>query len=76
MSSDDEPGLVTKTYRTVTPRYASHPDNEMNLIGITYALLLLILIVPLLPFMVVVWVLTRVFERIGRRDGSEETDAE
>ncbi|WP_224270292.1 DUF7535 family protein [Haloprofundus salinisoli] len=77
MSSDDEtPGLMTKAYRTVTPGYRSHPDTEMNVIGLTYALLLVILIVPLLPFMVIVWLLTRVFERIERRRGTEETEAE
>ncbi|KTG10741.1 hypothetical protein AUR64_05990 [Haloprofundus marisrubri] len=77
MSSDDEtPGLMTKAYRTVTPGYTSHPDTEMNVIGLTYALLLVILIVPLLPFMIIVWLLTRVLERAERRRGSDETDAE
>ncbi|WP_224333009.1 DUF7535 family protein [Haloprofundus halobius] len=77
MSSDDEtPGLMTKAYRTVTPGYKSHPDTEMNVIGLTYALLLVILIVPLLPFMVIVWLLTRVFDRIERRRGSDETETD
>ncbi|QCJ47116.1 MULTISPECIES: DUF7535 family protein [Haloprofundus] len=77
MSSDDEtPGLMTKAYRTVTPGYKSRPDTEMNVIGLTYALLLVILIVPLLPFVIIVWLLTRVFERIDRRRETDETEAE
>ncbi|WP_101295331.1 DUF7535 family protein [Halegenticoccus soli] len=74
MSSNEErePGALTRAYRTVTPPYRGHPDSEMNTIGIAYALLLVILIVPLLPFMIVVWLVGKLFDALsGRRGGGE-----
>ncbi|MDL5363026.1 hypothetical protein [Halalkalicoccus sp. NIPERK01] len=65
--SDSEDSTVKKTLRTVTPYYRGRPDEEMNLIGVTYFLVLLVLLVPLLPFIVIVWALTKVFDAIDQR---------
>jgi hypothetical protein len=56
MSQEEEGGTLL---RTVTAPYRSHTDGEMNLIGILYGLGLLIVLLPLLPFFVIIWVLSR-----------------
>ena len=62
----DDPGMLTKAYRTVTPGYRGRGDVEMNTIGWAIFLGLVILLVPLLPFLAVVWVVNRVLDVIGR----------
>ncbi|EJN59547.1 DUF7535 family protein [Halogranum rubrum] len=63
-SDESDPGVLTKAYRTVTPGYKSHPDSEMNVIGLTYFLVLLVLLVPLFPFIVLVWAISKVLEAL------------
>ena len=41
--------------RTVTAPYRSRSDSEMNLIGLLYGLGLVIVLLPLLPFIVLLW---------------------
>ncbi|ADJ13431.1 DUF7535 family protein [Halalkalicoccus jeotgali] len=65
--SESEDSTTKKTLRTVTPYYRGRSDEEMNLIGIAYFLVLLVLLVPLLPFMIIVWVLNKVFGAIHQR---------
>lgn len=67
MSESDDESTIKRVVRTVTPGFKGRPDQEMNVIGITYFLLLLILLVPLLPFVLIVWLLTKVFGAIQRR---------
>ena len=62
---DDEPALPRKVLRTVTPGTRGHGDPGMDVIGWGMLLGLLILLVPLLPFLVIVWILTKVFDRIA-----------
>jgi hypothetical protein len=76
MSSDseiqtaDETGVLTKAYRSVSPRYTSRKNAEMDSIGWAIFLGMLVLLVPLLPFLVIVWVLERGIRAVaGRRDG-------
>jgi hypothetical protein len=45
---------VKKVLRTVTPPYRSRPDTEMNTIGWLLFLGLLSVLVPLLPFILIV----------------------
>lgn len=40
---------------TVTHRYLPRPDAEMNLVGWAMFGLLLLLVIPLLPFVALVW---------------------
>lgn len=61
MSQTDDPGAVKKALRTVTPGSKGHPDIEMDTIGWAIFLGIVILLVPLLPFLVIVWVLTKLF---------------
>jgi hypothetical protein len=72
--SDEEPGPVKKAARTVTPYYRGRPDAEMTTIGIVYFLGLVVLLVPLLPFLLIVWLLSKLTGRAARRApvGGEE----
>ena len=60
----EEPSTAKKVYRTVTPEYFGRPDTEMTVIGIAYFLGLLVLLVPLLPFIAIVWVFGKVVEAV------------
>lgn len=70
MSESDDDSRVEQVVRTVTPPFRGRPDREMNVIGVGYFLLLLILLVPLLPFILIIWLLTKVFGAIRRRRSS------
>lgn len=59
----DSPSLAKRVYRTVTPEYVARNDTEMTAIGLAYFLVLVVLLVPLLPFMVIVWLVSKLFER-------------
>ncbi|WP_238392266.1 DUF7535 family protein [Halorussus amylolyticus] len=70
----DDGGLpmpAKKVLRTVTPGYRGRPDSEMTLIGIAYFLGLVVLLVPLLPFLVVVWLISKITGAIARRTPTE-----
>lgn len=56
--SDAENGGVIKT---VTKTYRSRTDQEMNVIGLLYGLGLLILLIPLLPFVALIWLASWLF---------------
>jgi hypothetical protein len=63
---------VKKVLRTVTPPYRSRPDTEMNTIGWLLFLGLLFVLVPLLPFVLIVWAITKVPNYVSghRRSGA------
>ncbi|MCO8242445.1 MULTISPECIES: hypothetical protein [unclassified Haladaptatus] len=70
--SEDHP--VTKVVRTVTPPYYGHSDREMNTIGAGIFLGLLVLLIPLLPFLIIVWVISKLTDELTTRApvGDEE----
>lgn len=61
------PEPVKEVVRTVTPGYRGRPDAEMTTIGIAYALGLVVLLVPLLPFIAVVWLLSKITGYFARK---------
>ncbi|UPW01839.1 hypothetical protein M0R88_07020 [Halorussus gelatinilyticus] len=61
------PAPVKKIARTVTPPYRGRPDAEMTTIGIAYGLGLVVLLIPLLPFIVVVWVVSKITGFLARK---------
>ncbi|MCL7416468.1 MAG: hypothetical protein M8354_01340 [Halalkalicoccus sp.] len=67
MSESGTDSTVKETLRTVTPYYRGRSDGEMNLIGVTYFLVLLVVLVPLLPFVLIVWALSKAFEAVHQR---------
>ncbi|MFC6726879.1 hypothetical protein ACFQE1_21380 [Halobium palmae] len=66
-----DPGLVTKAYRTVTPGYRSREDTEMHAVGLAYFLVLAVLLVPLLPFVLIIWAVTRLIEYVASLPGGD-----
>lgn len=56
--SDAENGALL---RTVTEAYRSKANQEMNVIGLMYGLILLLVMIPLLPFLVLIWVASWLF---------------
>ena len=63
MSQEEGEGTVL---RTVTAPYRSRADGEMNAIGIIYGLGLVLVLIPLLPFIVVIWVLGKLADAFGQ----------
>lgn len=64
-SESTEESTVVEVLRTVTPGYRSHEDTDMNVIGWGIFLGLVVLLVPLLPFILIVWAISKVLERLG-----------
>lgn len=60
--SEEEDGSIL---RTVTRPYRSRPDEEMNIIGILYGLGLIIVLIPLLPFIALIWILSWLGDIMG-----------
>jgi hypothetical protein len=67
MSDDSSDSLLPEPLRTVTPPSRTHPDASMDAIGWGIALGLVILLVPLLPFLVIVWGISKVTEALTPR---------
>ena len=61
------PEPVKEIVRTVTPSYRGRPDAEMTTIGVAYFLGLVVLLIPLLPFIVVVWVVSKITGFLARK---------
>jgi len=64
--SEDADSAVLEAIRTVTPPYGDRPNVEMNTIGWGLFLGLVILLIPLLPFVVIIWAISRLLERSSR----------
>ncbi|AUV80501.1 hypothetical protein C2R22_01540 [Salinigranum rubrum] len=67
----DDAGVLKRAYRSVSPRYQSHPNAEMDSIGWAVFLGMLVLFVPLLPFLVIVWLLARGIDALAGLRGRE-----
>ncbi|MFC6990167.1 hypothetical protein ACFQJD_18355 [Haloplanus sp. GCM10025708] len=64
---EGEPGALTKAYGALSPEYRPHPDAEMDAIGWSIFLAMLVLLVPLLPFLVLVWLVTKAMDALAGR---------
>lgn len=56
MSEEENGGPL----HTVTKPYRSRRDGEMNIIGILYGLGLILILIPLLPFIVILWIVGKI----------------
>ncbi|QSG08050.1 DUF7535 family protein [Halapricum desulfuricans] len=63
-SETSEDSAVVEALRTVTPGYSSHRDVEMDVIGWSVFLGLVVLLVPFLPLLIVVWLISKALEKI------------
>jgi hypothetical protein len=71
MSSDESPGTLKKVYRTVTPGVSEQENVEMDIFGWTIFLGVLFFLLPLLPFILLVWGITKVLDAlVGSADES------
>lgn len=61
-----ERNALSAAIDTVTPPYVGRRDVEMDVIGWGYFLAILILLVPLLPFIVILWLADRVVRTVRR----------
>jgi len=64
---DESPGTVERI-RSVSPFTGGRPDAEMDVIGWSIFLGLVILVLPLLPILVVVWAITKVIDALDPRE--------
>jgi len=66
MSEEEEPDpLFPLPFRTVTPPSDTRPDPGMDAIGWGMLAGLLVILLPLLPFMIIVWVIAKVTESLS-----------
>jgi len=61
-TQSDDPHPVERALRTVTPIPRGRRDTEMDAIGLALALGLVLLFLPLLPWLVVGWVIIKLVE--------------
>lgn len=64
-SESTSDSTLVEVIRTVTPGYGGRENTEMNAIGWGIFLALVVLMVPFLPFIAIVWAISKVFEKIG-----------
>jgi hypothetical protein len=55
MSEEESGGVM----RTVTAPYRSRPDGEMSILGLILGLGLVMVMIPLIPFILIYWVLSK-----------------
>lgn len=55
MSQEESGGLI----RTVTKPYRSRADSEMSIMGMLLGLGLVMVMIPLIPFLVIIWALSK-----------------
>jgi hypothetical protein len=67
-SEERQVGVLRQAYRTVSPSYGAREDAEMNSIGWVILLVMMALFVPLLPFIVVIWLVSKAVEALAGRD--------
>jgi hypothetical protein len=65
--SGSDPGVLTKAYDALSPQYLPRPDAEMDTIGWSIFLGMVVILLPLLPFLVVGWVITKMLDALTPR---------
>lgn len=69
-TGDEQRGLPDQL-RTVTTDIGMHPHGEMNLIGGLIGVVLLILVLPLVPVVVLGWLLMKIVGRPSNQQGEQ-----
>ncbi|AQL43027.1 hypothetical protein BV210_09990 [Halorientalis sp. IM1011] len=67
MSERDADSSLPEPLRTVTEPYTSRPDMEMDVIGWLIALVLVVVVLPLVPFLLLFWLASKTVEFVGRQ---------
>jgi hypothetical protein len=66
--TDDVLPSAEKVLDTVTPPSVGRPNREMDTIGRSYALGVLLLLLPFLPYLALAWVARRLFSALDPRE--------
>ncbi|WP_336001575.1 DUF7535 family protein [Halorientalis halophila] len=69
--SETEEATVPTQGRTVTAPYGSGPNAEMDVIGWMIMLGMLVVVVPLLPLVLLYWLVTRAVDFVTEQTGPE-----
>ncbi|MFB6156123.1 MAG: hypothetical protein ABEJ22_09525 [Haloferacaceae archaeon] len=72
MSQTESEGVLARAYRTVTPPMHGHVEPEMDVIGWIIFLGLVVIMLPLLPFVALVWILTKLADVLTMEAPEEE----
>ena len=64
-SEESSDSILPEPLRTVTPLSGTRPNQGMDVIGWGIFLGLVILLLPLLPFLVLVWLISKVAEAVA-----------
>ncbi|MFT4890393.1 MAG: hypothetical protein ACI9YT_001308 [Halobacteriales archaeon] len=65
-SDSESDSTLVEAIRTVTPPTPNRSNLEMNTFGWGLLLGLVILLIPLLPFVIIIWAISKVLERSQR----------
>ncbi len=65
-ADDGDESRLPEPLRTVTPPSGTHPDAQMDAIGWLIFLGLLILLLPVLPILIIVWLIDNVRGSLGQ----------
>jgi uncharacterized membrane protein YhdT len=71
-TEQEQAGALERAYRTVTPSTGYRPDVEMDVIGWSIFLGLVFLLLPLLPFIVIIWVVTKLLRAVTQEAPEDE----
>jgi len=64
MSDSDDDSRLPEPLRTVTPPSGTHPDASMNAIGWLVFLGLLVILLPVLPILLLIWLFSKATEAL------------
>lgn len=67
MSGEETNDSPRDRLQTVTPSHLGRPDLEMDVVGWVMFLLLLVVVLPLLPFFVLFWLVSKTVEFLSRQ---------
>lgn len=65
------PAPLRAGYRTVTRPYRARRDAEMDAVGWTYLLVLVLLFVPFLPLLLIGWLVSKLFAFLASVPGED-----
>jgi hypothetical protein len=74
MSTEDETKALPAPFDTVSKAVGMHPDSEMNAIGLAIGAIMLVVILPALPFILAAWLLGRLRTFLRRQTSGEEVE--
>jgi len=63
-TEEESTGAVRQVVDAVTPPYQGRPNDAMTTFGFGYFLVLVVVLVPLLPYLVIVWALGKLLDAV------------